>query len=406
MSPSGPTSSLYQVSNNIAVGSNPAILHSASYNVTYPAAGINVATNYYMSGTIGYTGTNGNTVSQVIASLQSAAAADGTHPGGAIYYENNNDIRATMRDGEWTSTAAQLAVRSVSDQFENNTPGATPLDRNNVAGALCGAPTMTLNNGSTYLPGSWADDVTSFGCDFLDTTQTKATAFIAAGAAGTTGEVVEPYAIPARFTNTAIQTFIADGSTLGEAFAKSVASPDVQMPLGDMLAQPNADMPVVSYTSGPGNYGATRGAISFGTSATLINPRIATGICKFELVVDGTVLSTAAAAGGGGTFSLNTTGLSDGVHEVRVVAINNAQAASEGYAAMPIVVDNHGRSINFTGGNVTLDASPSTIDLSAAAGDGTVSQIELTCLGRVVAQAAGNPGSLSVSPSVSRPAIT
>ena len=406
VNPSGPTSSLYQVSGSIPVGSNSAIHHSASYSVTYPAAGATgatVATNYYMSGTIGYTGTNGNTVGEVIASLQSAAAADGTHPGGAVYYENNNDIRATMRDGQWTSTALQLAARSVSGQLENNTPGATPLDRNNVSGAICGAATMTLNNGSTYLPGSWADDVTSFGCYFLDTSQTKATEFIASGAAGTTGAVVEQFAIPALFTNSSIQTFIADGSTLGEAFAKSVAAPDVQMPLGDMLAQPNADVPLVSITAGPGMYGAARGAISLSASAALINPRIATGICQFELLVDGMVLSTAAAAGGGGTFGLDTTRLSDGVHEVRAVAINNAEAASEGYAAMPIVVNNHGRSISFMGGNVTLAASPATIGLAAAAGDGTVSQIELTCLGRVVAQATGSPNSLSINPSALAP---
>jgi uncharacterized protein (TIGR03790 family) len=400
---SGPTSALYQVSGNIPVGSNSAVHHSASYNITYPAAGVSVATKYYMSGTIGYTGTNGNTVSEVIASLESAASADGTHPDGTVYYENNNDIRATMRNGQWTSTAAQLSARSVSGQFENNTPGATPLDRNNVGGALCGAPTMTLNNGSTYLAGSWADDVTSYGCNFLDTSQTKATAFIAAGAAGTTGAVVEPYAIPARFTNTSIQTFIADGSTLGEAFAKSVAAPDVQMPLGDMLAQPDADVPLVSITSGPGNYGAAKGAISLATSAALVAPRIATGICKFELVVDGMVTSTVSGAGGSGTFSLNTTGLSDGVHEVRAVAINNAQAASDGYAVMPVVVDNHGRSITFTSGNLTLGTSPATIGVATSAGDGTVSQVELTCLGRVVAQAGGSPNSLSINPSTLAP---
>ena len=194
-------------------------------------------------------------------------------------------------------------------------------------------PTLTLPNGSTYLPGSWADNLTSFGCDFADTSQTKATAFIAAGAAGTTGSVVEPYAIAARFTNSSIYTFIADGSTLGEAFAKSVASPDIQMPLGDMLAQPFADVPKVAFTSGPGNYGPARGTISISASAGLVNPHIATGISKLELLVDGLVSSSGTLAGGSGTFNLNTTGLSDGVHEVRIVAINNAQAASEGYAA-------------------------------------------------------------------------
>ena len=59
----------------------------------------NIATQYYMSGTIGYTGTNGNTAAQVIASLQSAAAADGTRPAGTIYFEDNGDIRSTTREG-------------------------------------------------------------------------------------------------------------------------------------------------------------------------------------------------------------------------------------------------------------------------------------------------------------------
>ena len=69
------------------------------------------------------------------------------------------------------------------------------------------------------------------------------------------------------------------------------------------------------------------------------------------------------------------------------MAVNNAQAASEGYTVMPIVVDNHGRWISFNGGNVTR-ASATTIGLATSAGDGTVSQGELTCLGRVVGRPA------------------
>ncbi len=130
-----------------------------------------------------------------------------------------------------------------------------------------------------------------------------------------------------------------------------------------------------------------------------------------ELLVDGMansglVSSSGTLAGGSGTFSLNTTGLSDGVHEVRVVAVNNAQAASEGYTAEPIVVDNHGRSISYNGGNTTLAssaASPAVFNLAATVGDGTISQVELTCLGRVVAQAGGAAGSLSLSPTALAP---
>ncbi len=230
--------------------------------------------------------------------------------------------------------------------------------------------------------------------------------FITAGAAGTTGAVIEPYSFTQRFTNSSIDTFIADGATLGEALAKSVATPDVQLPLGDMLAQSMADVPKVVISSGPGNYGTARGTISIGGSAGLSGARIATGISNMELLVDGFVSSSGTLAGGSGTFSLNTTGLSDGVHEVRVVAINNAQAASEGYRAEPMVVNNHGRAISFNGGNTTLSSSAATFNLATVAGDGTISQVELICLGRIVAQAGGSPDALSLSPTFLRPAIT
>ncbi len=416
MSYIGPISGLYDTTpSSIAIGSNPAILHSASYPVSYldsaGTATTTITTQYYMSGTIGYTDGGGNTAAQVIASLQSAAASDGQgwkqvqQQGAKIYFEDNGNVRSTTRDGEWPATESQLTARGIPSVYEDNTSGATPLDRNNVLGAVCGLDTLTLPNGSTYLPGSWADNLTSYGCDFSQG-QTKATAFIAAGAAGTTGSVVEPYAIADRFTNSSIYTFIADGSTLGEAFAKSVASPDVQMPLGDMLAQPFAAVPTVTFNSGPSNYGAAAGAISISGSAVLLNSNTATGatgISSLELLIDGLVSSSGTLAGGSGTFNLNTAGLSDGAHEVRIVGINNSQAASEGYASQMIMVDNHGRSINFNGGNLTLTSSAATIGLSVAAGDGAVSQVELTCLGRVVAQGSGGPGALSLNPNVLAP---
>jgi fibronectin-binding autotransporter adhesin len=400
----GATSGLYDTTpNNIPVGSNTAIQHSASYSVYYPMAGSSIATQYYMSGAIGYTGTNGNMVGQVITSLQSAAASDGTRPAGTVYFEDNGDVRSTTRDGQWAATQSQLSALSISNSYERNTPGNTPQNRNNVLGAVCGSATLTLPNGSTYLPGSWADNLTSYGCYFPDTSQTKSTAFIAAGAAGTTGSVIEPYAIAARFTNSSIFTFIGNGSTLGEAFAKSVASPDIQLPLGDLLAQPFADVPTAAFTSGPVNFSAAQGTISVGASASLTSPHIATAISQLEMLVDGLASSSGTLAGGSGTFSLSTTDLSDGVHEVRVVAFNNAQAASEGYAAVPIVVNNHSRSVNFNGGNLTLTSSATTVGLAVAAGDGAVSQTTLTCLGRVVAQASGAAGSLSLSPTTLAP---
>jgi uncharacterized protein (TIGR03790 family) len=414
---------LYQSPSSIPIGDNPAISHSSTYSAYYPAAGAYYTTQYYMSGAIGYTGTNGynttpgyngqsgNTVAQVISSLQNAVAADGTHPAGTVYFEDNSDVRSTTRDGQWSTTESQLAARTLAYSatrtlsYLYESGYNSPYNRTNVMGAVCGLAGLSLPNGSTYLPGSWADNLTSYGCDFFDGPgdQTKATQFITAGAAGTTGSVTEPYAIAARFTNSSIYTFIDDGSTLGEAFAKSVAAPDIQMPLGDMLAQPYADIPTVALTSGPANYGAAKGTIAISASAGLTSPVIATGISKLELLVDGLVTSSGTLAGGSGTFSLNTANLSDGVHEVRIVGINNAQAASEGYAAQEIVVNNHGRSVNFNGGNLTLTSSAATIGLAAVAGTGTVSQVELTYLGQVLTSYGGSIGSLSLSASALAP---
>ncbi len=397
----GSSTGLYQSPSNIPIGDNPAIVHSSSYTVDYSLARKNISTQYYMSGAIGYTGANGNTAAQVIASLQSAVAADGARPGGTVYFEDNGDVRSTTRDGQWSATETQLTARGIPWAYEDNTSGGTPQNRTNVSGAVTGLSNLSLPNGSTYLPGSWADNLTSFGCDFPDYSQTKATAFIAAGAAGSTGSVVEPYAIAARFTNSSIYTFIADGSTLGEAFAKSVWCPDIQMPLGDMLAQPYADVPKVAFTSAPATYANVNGSISIAASAALTNPKIATGISKLELAVDGLINSS--NTGGSGSFTLNTATLSDGIHEVRVVGVNNAQAASEGYTAEEIVVNNHQRSINFSGGNLTQGSSPTPLSVTVAAGDGTVSQIELTCLGRIVAQATGSPGAINLNPAVLAP---
>ena len=95
--PNGPISALYQDPNNIPIGDNPAILHSASYSVSY--AGVNIATQYYMSGTIGYTGTNGNTASEVIASLRNGALSDGTAPGG--HHLLRGQRRHPLRHAGW-----------------------------------------------------------------------------------------------------------------------------------------------------------------------------------------------------------------------------------------------------------------------------------------------------------------
>ena len=348
-----------------------------------------------MGGAIGYTGVLGNSPAQVIAGLEKSVGGDGTKPRGTIYFEENDDIRSGTREDQWASTKAQLDARGVRWIEKRNVPGSTPRNRGDVRGAVVGRADITLPNGSSYLPGSWADNLTSYGATFDTLGQTKATAFIAAGAAATAGTVQEPLANPLRFTNSSIFTFIDDGSTLGEAFYKSVAVPDVQMFIGDLLAQPYADVPAVAITSGPSNGATVSGTIAVDVASWLSEPKIATGIARLDLYVNG--LLTDSQPAGSGTFTVDTTLLPDGRHEFRVVAVNNAAAESQGYLLRHLSIDNRGRSVAVPLSNLSLEPNEVvSVPISTVAGDGSVTRVELRRLGAPIGHGAADAGSISI----------
>ena len=115
---------------------------------------------------------------------------------------------------------------------------------------------------------------------------------------------------------------------------------------------------------------------------------LATSVIRLELYVDGLLFDTLNRDSG--LFGFDTTQLSDGVHEFRVVAIANNAAESEGISIRQLQIDNHGRSVSVPqqihNGN-NLGTIP--IQLATDQGDGTIDRIELRHLGRQVASASG-----------------
>jgi hypothetical protein len=322
---------------------------------------------------------------------------------GTIYFEENDDTRSNTREYQWPAVKAGLESRGIPWVESRLTSGSTPLDRPDVRGAVVGISRWTVPNGSTYLPGSWVDSLTSYGAQLGDHAQAKATDFLRVGAGGSCGTVIEPYANPYRFTNASIHLFIADGSTLGEAFYKSVNSPILQMFFGDLLAQPYADVPVVQIVSGPAHEGVVSGAsIPINVEASLNSPTLATGITRIELWIDGQLHET--VPGASAEFVLDTTTLSDGRHELRAVAINNAAAESQGSTARTFVVDNAGRAVQFPGGDISIDGDQS-VSLNASATPGssgaTVTRIEARNLGRVLGSVNAANGVISFDPTLS-----
>lgn len=385
-----PTSSLlYQE------GENYAIHHSQTY-----ATNLGASTQYYMAGRVGFTGMWGTTPEQAIAALERAAASDGTKPQGTIYFEDN-DANATYRNREWSAVQQELTARGIPWVQEFETPGGVPQNRSDVRGAVVNTGYPQPPNGSTYLPGAWVDSLQSYGAAFSVADQTKSTEFLKAGAAGTSGTIDEPQGVPWRFTDASIHLFIADGSTLGEAFQKAMNRPIKQMFMGDMLAQPYADVPQVSFTSAPAEGEIISGnSVAIGASASLpVDSNLASGIKELRLYVDGKATGPVISSADG-SFSLDTTALSDGRHELRVVALNDAAAESEGYVLRHVVVNNHNRSVSAPALLTVGAVDPAPVSVNASVGDGTagVTRIELRQLGRSLGSVAGGSGTISLNP--------
>ena len=75
--------------------------------------------------------------------------------------------------------------------------------------------------------------------------QTPLSEFLRYGAAGASGTVIEPYAIPEKFPSPQIHVHYARGCTLAEAYYQSVHGPAQFLIVGDPLCRPWATIPVV-----------------------------------------------------------------------------------------------------------------------------------------------------------------
>lgn len=163
---------------------------------------------YLLSAMLGVTSGRGNSVDEVIAMLRSAAAADATRPKGTIYFVTNNDVRTTTRSSVFTDTVAALESLGVRAEVVS---GTLPVGKRDVAGLMTGTPSFDWPaSGSRIRPGAICENLTSFGGIFSPSAgQTPLSAFLRAGAAGSSGTVIEPYADQAKFPHPSIQVHYA-----------------------------------------------------------------------------------------------------------------------------------------------------------------------------------------------------
>ena len=187
------------------------------------------------------------TLGEAKALIDRGVASDGTWPTGTAYLMKTSDAIRSARCvlnptygyinecqlflNTWDPVASGIGASIVmADDIQNKTDVLFYVQ------GLASVPNLTTN---TYLPGAVADHLTSYGGDIPTSGQMSCFEFIKAGATGSFGTVVEPYAFQQKFPDprVVIPRYFG-GNTLIEAYWKSVASPGMGIFVGEPLARP------------------------------------------------------------------------------------------------------------------------------------------------------------------------
>jgi hypothetical protein len=392
------------ISSEILAGGNTIMLSNRYYNATdSPIAfdssqaylnGIpssaGTARRYFIAGLLGHNSAiTGNTVPQILANIDRSVAVDGTRPfaSGTFYYMNTSDPNRNVRQGTYATAVASLTARGAMAAQVN---GSLPPAGSSCMGIMTGVATVDVPpSGITIQPGAFCDHLTSYAATFDIAAQTKVSHWIANGASGSAGTVEEPCNYPGKFPHARLHVWYAQGLTLGEAYLRSLQYVPFQgLFYGDPLTRPFAHIPVVSVPDAP--TGVVSGAITLTPSATTTNPGAM--VTVFDLLVDGAFVQSIAA---NQQFTLDTTTLADGWHDLRVVGRDNSFQKFQGRFATTFMSSNAGRS-------ATLGVAPASGDLlqsfqfTFGSAGGAVDEVRLLQGGRVIAASADPSGSISV----------
>ena len=286
---------------------------------------------HFISTMLGVTRNEGNTEREALRQLKSSMRADETNPDGTFYFTETSDVRTTTRAPNFDVAIAALEKMGMKTKVVKS---KMPTNVDDIVGLTCGAATFDWSaTNSRIVPGAICDNLTSLGGCLTNPSQTKLTEFLAHGAAGASGAVVEPYAIQAKFPHPMIHVHYARGCSLGEAFYQSVHGPYHLLIVGDALCQPWATKPYLKIGGiTPG--GTIKGRLKISLDASESQVPIA-GLTMF---VDGVPVHRMPL--NKKTISFDTSGMTDGYHEIRFVAVANNRIETVGSTIVPVLINN------------------------------------------------------------------
>lgn len=285
---------------------------------------------YFLSTVLAVTRNHGTTEKQALKQIKRTMRADETFPKGTFYFTNTGDVRVTTRKPNYDVAINALKLLGQESEIVDS---VMPNKKKDVIGLVAGTSSFNwTKTGSRILPGAICTNLTSFGGVLDRPGQTKLSEFIANGAGGASGTVVEPYALQQKFAHPMIHAHYVRGCSLAEAYYQSVHGPHQLLIVGDALCQPWAKKPVLEVD------GLTAGETTKGkTELVLDASKSPVPIGMIELYVDGIRYMRIPMRE---RISFDSSNMTDGYHEVRIVAVAKNSIQTTGSVVLPIKVNN------------------------------------------------------------------
>lgn len=339
--------------------------------------------HYMLSTVLGVTAGRGNSVDDILTYLRRSKQADFTSPKGTIYFERNGDVRSRTREWGFQPAADALAHMGIQAVVED---GVLPQNRADVAGATIGTAGFDWPaSHSTILPGAILEHLTSFG-GMLNkgADQTPCTEFLKNGASGSSGTVMEPYALQEKFPTPFIHVEYAKGFTLAEAFYLSVSGPYQLLMLGDPLTRPWGTKASITVGGLPAN------SLISKPTRFQVNLNSAAKPANYSLYVDGKLLQTTPQSNG---LVLDPKKLEAGYHDASITAVLNDVSSSVANYPFNFMIP-IGTNKFVTPLTATTSLSNKTNFVVSAPG---ASDIELFAHGESIYKIIGDKGSVSIA---------
>lgn len=179
----------------------------------------------------------GLTLADAKALIDRGVASDYTYPTGTAYLLDTSDKHRSVRSVFFENT-----IKLLGNAFNFQRLRADSIKgKKDVLFYFTGLAKVPDLPSLHFVPGAIADHLTSAGGQLTDSFQMSSLRWLEAGATGSYGTVVEPCNRLEKFPNPGVAMLhYAEGSTLVEAYWKSVATPGEGVFIGEPLAKPFA----------------------------------------------------------------------------------------------------------------------------------------------------------------------